>query len=311
MAEKNLRSALQDSSQITQQIITLNQEDFLKPSYLVAMAAYIRKSNIPAEHFQISSKHQSYLETIGFINLWGNHDKRNRPNLGINYSMLTLLENEEVVDIANTQIISCINHFTNNDKSSGIASLKEVIGELHDNIWSHGRSTGFSMAQKYNDGKIEIAVADCGLGFLSELQRIGMNIASHKEALEWCIQKGNSSKKVESERHDDWGQQLPADIIGGSPMGKYGRYRKENNHMGLGLDKLIQLIMMYKGTLQIISGNAYLSITPSDNRIQIQEYQDFSWQGVVIVFELKLQALQQIHHDDNNGIQEILDFLNG
>lgn len=205
MSEKNLLSALSDCSRIEQQAIIICDTDFLKPSYLVTMAAYITKHKIPSKNFQIGQNHRGYLDTIGFCSLWGNTYDIHRPNLGRNYSMLTLLDNEHATDTANTQIISCISHFTNNDTSDGIGSLKEVVGELHDNIWSHGRSTGFSMAQKYSNGKIEFALADCGMGFLNELRRIGMEIASHKEAIEWCIKKGNSSKKIESERHDNWG----------------------------------------------------------------------------------------------------------
>ncbi|MDO9316599.1 MAG: hypothetical protein Q7V56_00160 [Gammaproteobacteria bacterium] len=69
-----------------------------------------------------------------------------------------------------------------------------VVGELHDNVWSHGKSTGFSMAQKFKvpyeeDYFIEFALADMGLGLRGEMIRAGKEVSSHEAAIEWCLKK--------------------------------------------------------------------------------------------------------------------------
>ena len=77
----------------------------------------------------------------------------------------------------------------------------DVIGELHDNVWSHGNSFGFSIAQKYKD-KIIFAVVDTGLGFKKVLNNANIeDINSDIDAIEWCLQKGNTStqSKIEDE----------------------------------------------------------------------------------------------------------------
>lgn len=285
---KNIFSALQECHSGSNFLIRDN--DFLTPSYIVTIAAHFKKNPMPLSSFQIQSESlQSYLTTIGFIEaLWDIPCTNQRPNAGNTYSVLTLLDNEESTDDANTQIISCINKFTNH-QSDGLSSLKEVIGEVHDNVWSHGKSTGFSMTQRYKNGKIEFALADLGGGFLKELKRVNLPISTHEEAIKWCIEKGHSSKKIEAENYDDWTQQLPSDAIG-NPMGKSAKYRKNNNHAGLGLAKLIELIQKYQGKLLIISGDSRLSIEPNSPNISYSP-SIYCWDGVIIVCEFQLDKL--------------------
>ena len=129
-----------------------------------------------------------------------------------------MLENEEVTNQANSQIVSCIKHLADNANSDGIDLLQEVIGELHDNVWSHGISTGFSMAQK-NQDVLEFALADYGTRFFCvNFKELGYPTLIRTKEHEWCIQKGNSSKKISVEKEDDWLQALPPDCIG-NPMG--------------------------------------------------------------------------------------------
>ncbi|WP_126326487.1 hypothetical protein [Neisseria canis] len=183
-------------------------------------------------------------------------------------------------------------------------SLKEVIGEVHDNVWSHGKSTGFSMIQCYKNGIIEFALADLGGGFLKELNRVQLLISTHEEAIKWCIEKGHSSKKIEAEKHDDWTQQLPPDAIG-NPMGKLAKYRKNNNHAGLGLAKLIELIQQYCGKLNILSGNCMLSIdsnSPNMSYIPLS----YEWDGVVIKCQLNVAKLKAQTASTNSELSDIL-----
>ncbi|ATD64319.1 hypothetical protein CGZ65_01430 [Neisseria weixii] len=150
----------------------------------MTIAAHLKKNPITLDCFQVQSESiQSYLATIGFNEaLWNIPCTNYRHNIGSTYSVLTLLDNEEATDSANTQIISCISNFTTNYQSEGLNSLKEVIGEVHDNVWSHGKSTGFSMTQLYKKaGKIEFALADLGGGFLKELNRVNLPISTHDQ----------------------------------------------------------------------------------------------------------------------------------
>ncbi|PSJ79764.1 hypothetical protein [Neisseria iguanae] len=72
-----------------------------------------------------SEKHKGYLNTIGFHEaLWGIPCTNQRPNVGNTYYVLTLLDNEEATDTANTQIIDCIAEFTNHHQSGGIEFIK-------------------------------------------------------------------------------------------------------------------------------------------------------------------------------------------
>lgn len=136
------------------------------------------------------------------------------------------------------------------------------------------------MAQKWNDGvgfNFEFAIADCGLGFLRELQRVGKDIQNHQSAIEWCIQKGNSTKK---KIIDNWAQRLPSDVMG-NPIGKDAHVvESDNHHMGLGLAKLIDAVRNFNGMCWVASGNAMLFISP-DGKFTYSTL-PIQWQGVAI-----------------------------
>ena len=121
MVTKNIYSALNQCSDEKNNIqFLINENDFLTPSYIVTIAAYMKKKGIPINSLNVTaSKHCTYLNTIGFNNaLWDIPCLSARPNAGNTYSVLTLLDNEESTNEANTQIISCINSFTNNYRSN-------------------------------------------------------------------------------------------------------------------------------------------------------------------------------------------------
>ncbi|EXB28871.1 hypothetical protein [Acinetobacter baumannii] len=272
--------------------------DHFTPGYLTALAGFIKAHNVPEREFHASDEQISYLRTIGFHReLWQIGDNINRVNCGRTYSPLTPLKSPGEVDLANTTINNCIRELVNHEKSEGIASLLRVVGELHDNVWSHGKSTGFSMAQRTKipntngmDHYIEFALADKGLGFLEELKRARIEIKDHQSAIEWCIQEGNSSK-LKNKSEDDWTQRLPDDLIGGDPMMGFGGEVPENNHQGLGLAHLIKLIIDYKGELQLCTGNALLLIDSSGKRSY--KILKNEWKGVAISCRFKMSELRQ------------------
>lgn len=294
--------------------------DVFSPGYLTALALFIRSKKILEKDFDFHPNMRSYLKTIGFQReLWEKGDNLNRPNCGKTYSPLTPLRCYEEVDQANTTINSCIREIVSHERNEGIASLIRVVGELHDNVWSHGKSTGFSMAQSisvpYSEGKdrlIEFALADNGLGFLQELSRAKIVVEDHQSAIEWCIQKGNSSKlKVYSE--NDWTQRLPDDWIGEDPMMGFGGEIPENNHQGLGLAHLIDLVTNYKGELLLCTGDTLFSIDEYGNK-KFEKIK-YEWKGVAISCRFKMSELRKTSKkntlEDSNRKLIIMERLRG
>ena len=281
--------------------------DHCHPGYIAVLAAYINHNRIPEEHCSLPG--EGYMQAIGMpMALWG-EDRygQGRVNVGRNYSLVTALKSVEAVDTATSSINSCIRQLTFPDRDvypSGITELNHVVGELHDNVWSHGRSTGFSFALKWavphtcrTDHYLEFALADCGMGFLRELRRAGINgIESHQDAIAWCIKEGNSSKHADLQ--DDWGQQLPPDFMGSSVFGSGVSVKeKENNHQGLGLAHLMKLVNTYKGQLLLATGDVCLEADGEDLSYSPLRV---PWQGVAISCRFKISDLSVDNDNDND-----------
>lgn len=294
--------------------------DHCSPGYIAVLAAYINHCRIPEENCELPG--EGYMKAIGMHKaLWGtDRYEQERVNVGRNYSLVTALQSVEAVDTATSSINSCIRQLTFPDREvlpTGITELTHVVGELHDNVWSHGRSTGFSFALKSavphtqrTEHYLEFALADCGLGFLGELRRANFReIENHQQAIEWCIQEGNSSKHADLQ--DDWGQQLPPDFLGRSVFGVGVAVKeKENNHQGLGLAHLMSLVNTYNGTLLLASGDVCLEANGEEvsySPLQV------SWPGVAISCRFKISDLAVDNDNDDNDPQlmEIMRALGG
>jgi hypothetical protein len=257
---------------------------YFSPGFWTAYVARARSRNLCLQDLSISSGILGYAKAIAIERALGQPDtyEHERIRAGANYSPLVLLESREGTDSATGEINRCIRSlFGEEQYAEFVSSICELVGDLLDNVWAHGKATGFSMAQKWRDPPdgflFEFAVADCGLGFLRELRRVGMTIADDRAAIEWCIQPGNSTKKRDV---DEWAQRLPTDMMG-NPMGSFGRVvESDNHHMGLGLAKLITAVEQFNGWCWLASGNAMLCITPDGQR----SYRDISipWQGVAL-----------------------------
>ncbi|HHR6224336.1 TPA: hypothetical protein ACS724_002850 [Providencia alcalifaciens] len=299
------------------------QKNHYHPGFITVLAAYINHHGIAKEDCLLPESNSSYMSAVNFQGaLWGEDScSQERINVGRNYSLVTALTNVDAVDMATSSINSCVRQLTfPNRKLSeypkGLTDLTHVIGELHDNVWSHGKSTGFSFAQRSavpRTGKrehyLEFSLADCGLGFLRELRRANIpNVNTHEEAIKWCIQQGNSSKHADLQ--DDWAQQLPQDFIGGSVFGHAVAVKeKENNHQGLGLDHLMKLVKTYNGDLQLATGNVCLEV--SGGEIKYTELPN-EWSGVAISCRFKIHELSIDHDsDDDPELLEIMSALGG
>ena len=262
-------------------------DGFLTPSDIVVYAAYLKNNHVAKESVKIPKSNKylpSYLDTIGFSEIIWNISRHNiRRSQGETYSPLVLLETPESVDNATACINECILNLAKKHQV-GAQDLCEIVGELTDNVWSHGCAMGFSMAQKYRD-HIQFAVSDCGFGFFRELKRANIsNINNHLDALKWCVVPGNSSKKIKQEQEDSFAQRLPCDIID-NPMPGIAIHMSDNNHEGYGLAKLINLLLSYEGKIEIISGDAYLAVTSRGGDEPLKSFQSihpYSWDGVII-----------------------------
>ncbi|HID8167779.1 hypothetical protein ACQKEC_14420 [Serratia marcescens] len=287
------------------------------PGSIAVLAAFINHHKIKEEDCGFHG--DGYMQAIGMpMALWG-EDRyvQDRINVGTNYSLVTALQNVEAVDTATSSINSCVRRLTFPDRVDyprGVTELTHVIGELHDNVWSHGRSTGFSFAQRWavprtnrTEHFIEFALADCGLGFLRELNRANIpNINSHQDAIDWCIQEGNSSKHADLK--DDWEQQVPDDFMGGSMFGKGVAVKeKSNNHQGLGLAHLMKLVKTYEGELQLATGNVCLQA--NGDAVSYTEL-PVEWPGVAISCRFKIHklAVEHVEHDSEEDSQ-LLDIM--
>jgi len=285
------------------------RSDYYTPGYIAVLTAHLKRISVSREGLEfVDAKNAGYFSAMGLSKaLWG-LDDYDRPRIkeGYNYAPLTHLDSRDAVDHATAKINSCLRTMAAQSRadyrqSPGFKSLMDVVGELHDNVWSHGMDRGFSAAQRRGGPKkgiIEFALADTGLGFLGELKGSGIarkyGIDTDQEAMNWCIQEGNSSK-LDHMQDDGWGQSLPDDFVGSSPFGQSVPTIHQNNgnhHQGLGLAKLISLAKTYEAELIIVSGYAVLHL--SRGRMRFAESRT-SWKGVAISLTLqesKMATLQ-------------------
>lgn len=291
------------------------ENNFATPGYWAALASYCRFEYIGFDKLHFSNERKrEYASAIALENALNGIDSYpyQRINSGLNYSPLVLLNSADDTDKATQAINSCIRHiFDNKELSRFVKDLCDVVGDLHDNVWSHGKSTGFSMAQKWqkygtNEYCFEFALADCGLGFFGELKRVGFPIQNDEDAINWCIEKGNSSKKLKIV--DEWSQRLPLDIAG-NPMPSIAHpVMSENHHMGLGLAKLIALVNNYKGQLWLVSGEKTLIIDENGNRSFKNNSQ--KWQGVALACRFDTEKVKNYNNsNDDEAIASINELL--
>jgi hypothetical protein len=296
------------------------QNYFYTPGFWVSLAALAKSNAVNYENLGFHNTDQiSYSQAIQLPRALGLNDSYplNRVKEGVSYSPLILLDHRDATDVANQQINECIrSQCSELNVEKFVSELCSVVGDLHDNVWSHGQSTGFSMFQRWkkpysNDDVIfEFALADCGLGFLRELKRVGLDrIDSDNDAITWCLQRGNSSKLIK--KIDDWGQRLPPDMMG-NPMPGFGVIKEtENHHQGIGLAKLIDLVTSFNGELHLATGNSIYSI--DKNGLQYFRLPSFPWSGVAISckFDTSCIRVPQLVEKNDNIEEQLLGFLRG
>lgn len=294
-------------------------DDFLTPGTLVVLTAFANLKHLTREHVLLRGATGGYASAIGLSKaLWGVDDYEfERRKEGKNYSTLEHLGNPEATDTATSRINSCIRSFIGNQlPAEFVAKLCEIVGDLHENVWAHGRASGFSMAQKWpvpwtlrRDHYLEFALADAGIGFLNEMRRVGMEVGSHREAIEWCIQEGHSTKKLKPEA--TWAQRIPEDVIGNPLQGVEQTRITDNHHMGLGLYKLTQLIKGFRGQLWLASGDSALILEPERENTYITL--KCPWQGVAIACRFTASQIKRASAEigTDKDIEQIMQILGG
>lgn len=300
-------------------------KQYYSSGFVAVLAAFLRSKNLTPEQFSCHHEYNAgYLRAIGLSkSVWGIDDyKQKRINAGATYAPLTHLDSRDAVDSGTGQINSCLRAMANSAsvnyaQSPVFAELQAVVGELHDNVWSHGMNSGFSTAQRRKCPKdgvlIEFSLADCGMGFRNELQRARIPyVTTHREAIEWCLQKGNSSKLAV--KLDPWAQSVPDDFLGASPFqaGVATFQNTGNHHQGLGLAKLFSLAKQYDGLLYLASGDHYLEL--QNGNLSYHEL-SHSWQGVAISLAIKESSFvaggQPMQDVDSVDIFELMNVLRG
>lgn len=288
--------------------------------FVAVLAAFIRSHGITQDKVSCHTEYNSgYLRAIGLsLAVWGEDDyEPRRVNAGSTYATLTHLQSKDAVDAATGQINGCLRKMaqkTTYRDSPAFRELLAVVGELHDNVWSHGLNSGFSTAQRRvcveNGPVLEFALADCGMGFLNELRRARVaGVSTDQEAIAWCIKKGNSSKLAKKE--DDWAQSVPDDFYGSSPFGANVTtfVNSGNHHQGLGLAKLLALAERYDGILYLASGDTVLEYKGGEFCFGPLSH---CWQGVAISLTLKESALSaDSDEDDPEGLADFMSQLRG
>lgn len=278
-------------------------QSYCSPGYWVSVAARARSRGLHPDELQFFSVGQKqYAQALGIETALREQDRYpfGRVNQGVNYSPLVVIAHRDDVDKANGDISGCVRAlFPEAALQPFVHELCSVTGDLHDNVWSHGQSTGISAAQRwckpYSNREvsfIEFALADCGVGFLRELNRSGIaqkeRISTDAAAIAWCIEQGHSSKKRED---DDWTQRLPEDAIG-NPIGAGARIRStENHHVGLGLFKLTSLVSRYGGELWLASGGAMLRIDRHGKTDYV--HTAVPWKGVCLACRFSTDRVAQ------------------
>ena len=166
---------------------------FFTPGFWTAYIARARQRGLHNQELGLPADRTGYARAIGIERALGDPDSYpyERVHAGQNYSPLVLLDTPELAERAIGEINGCIRRlFPEDEYSKFVASICELVGDLLDNVWSHGKSSGFSMTQRWGGDRdgffFEFAIADCGLGVVveSDNHHLGLGLAKLVAATE-------------------------------------------------------------------------------------------------------------------------------
>ena len=248
--------------------------DFLTPSTAALIACACHRSKRPPVNFanDMAQRYGEYSQLTNVLS--GYHANARVPSYKNTCSRLCQVKDESDIDIATASIKTLLSTYLAHGMEV-VKSLVRVIGELHDNIYSHAEGLGYSMAQVYRGStpRVEVAVVDAGIGLKRSVRTV-QPVGSDREALSLCIGKGFSTKK----EVNSWAQSLELGMP--NPFGPGITTRTStNNHQGLGLYLLTDLIRRLDGKLWICTGNG--SLIQNGGKIHYTENR-WVWQGTAI-----------------------------
>lgn len=285
--------------------------EFFAPGFWVVLAGFGLRHQLRYEFIDLpSSDHIGYASAMGLPVALGSPDDYGHSRLreGHYYSSLERLDNPEVTDIATGRVNSCIRKLLSDaDAARFVAAVCNVVSELHSNVWDHGEASGFSVAQRWQGGRFEFALADTGRGFLNEVRRAGLPIDTDAEAIDWCMREGTSSKRQKPD--DGWAQRLPPDALRSPyPPSVSTTVTPGIHHAGLGLWKLRELVRVFSGTAWVATGSACTILNgDSADTVAIPE-----WRGVAIACRFTLEGIKSAPAEaDNPRVAAIMKILGG
>src|SRR3569623_221903 len=127
--------------------------DWHPPGFWVGLCAFARENGIHAESINFGySRTAGYASAMGLKAALGGHDNYpySRVNKGRTYSQLEHLSAPEVTDEANSRINSCIRQlFADTGHDKFVPDLCSVVGDIHDNVWSHGKHPAFQSRKNF------------------------------------------------------------------------------------------------------------------------------------------------------------------
>lgn len=134
--------------------------------------------------------------------------------------------------------------------------LQYLFLELMNNVADHSQSIGHVMTQYYpTNKKVQFAIADRGVGFLSNLQLKFAELTTEKEAIFKALEKG----------------------VTATPQKMYG----QEKNAGYGLYAMVEILKQTNGQFVIVSNDTMVRY--KDGIYTICEL-EHKWKGVVVAF---------------------------
>lgn len=252
-------------------IFDLEKLTFISPvgfCTLACLIKYCQYNKIANKYKLIPSKHvNSYFERMDFYNAFGVDAGISQCRYDCSNRLMELKEIRGQNPNEDSRIAEHFKHIFQSQikgDSNILEAVSYSIGEIVDNTIRHSLSpiNGFICAQTYrNRRKLEICIADCGVGIPQSLRSSNNIELSESDCLVcdyeyilYALRKGISSK--------------------------YG-----NGHTGEGLFFTSEFIKENCGRMKIISGNGLYLLNNGNNVLQRNID---CWKGTIVALEFQL-----------------------
>jgi len=229
-----------------------NNTDFNNIAYIEPICISMIRAYQKDEHLQITTNN-SYLTNMIL--------QKYTPNS--NFSPIEHISGRMGLEKISTHLTSIMLKNFQALQPSDIKDLKDYLQylflELMNNVADHSHSTvgGYTMAQYYPNGKkIQFAVADRGVAFLSNMKLNFSDIKNEAEAIFTALKKGITSTKQ--------------------------RVYNQPKNAGYGLYAMFEILKMTGGKFAIISNDTIIRYANGNFETKTLST---PWKGVVVAFE--------------------------